>query len=361
MISNINSKLPVVNLNFCQISSESRFQAWHEMAFPLFDTLPIKNPKTYSGSITTYQVNHLVFTEVSFDIQQFRRTDHHLSQDGSDFLLLQFYQTGQQRGYLDDGSVLINGPGIISLQDFAHSYSAVGQAGKNYGVLIPRHLIQAHDQIYRHHPFISWSVNSPQGRILLSILDAIWQELPHATQADASALTSGLVGLLNGILTPKLDAETCLQVKQATFKAMKNYLITNLDDVNLGIRQLCEKFHCSRATVYRLFAATGGVQTFLREQRLNHSYQQLQKSSTNPTATISQIASQCGFFDVAHFSRLFKKHYGIPPSNLLKRQPIDSPTIQTLETKSDFATNMIEIKRFHNWMSSCNLLNKTGK
>jgi AraC-like DNA-binding protein len=337
-------------MNADTMAQEEMFDIWHEITSLLFDTLPLKNPKTYSFSTTAYQINDLVFTHVSFDIQQFRRAARQLSQDGSDFLLLQFYQQGQQGGYLDNGLSLVNGPEIISLQDLAHSYTAIGKSADTYGLLIPRHLISVHDQIYCHQPYLGWSADSPQGRILLSNLFAIWQELPHATQAEAASLASGLVGLLNGLLTAKLDAETRLQVDRATLKAMEDYAIANLQDPNFRVKQLCEKFHCSRAQVYRLFKTYGGVQNFLREQRLFQFYQALQKSPNSSISQIkiSDIAQKFGFYNPSYLSRLFKERYGISPSELLNRSK-HLNLIQDRVTQNDYDH---EVRKFRRWIES---------
>jgi len=38
----------------------------------------------------------------------------------------------------------------------------------------------------------------------------------------------------------------------------------------------------------------------------------------NPSCSVGEIAAQCGFCDMAHFSKCFKKHFGISPSGYRK-------------------------------------------
>lgn len=53
------------------------------------------------------------------------------------------------------------------------------------------------------------------------------------------------------------------------------------------------------------------VYEFLRQQRLEHAYQLLASGA----CSVSQAAWHCGYSDT-HFSRVFQKRYGIPPSRL---------------------------------------------
>jgi AraC family transcriptional regulator len=56
------------------------------------------------------------------------------------------------------------------------------------------------------------------------------------------------------------------------------------------------------------------VGEYVRNLRLEFAYQQLAKSST----PLSDIALACGFSDQSHFTRTFKHHAGMPPSQFRK-------------------------------------------
>lgn len=55
---------------------------------------------------------------------------------------------------------------------------------------------------------------------------------------------------------------------------------------------------------------------WLREQRLGRARILLQ----NTGASITQVCYTLGFESVAHFSRLFKRHFGLSPSALKRRE-----------------------------------------
>jgi AraC family transcriptional regulator len=72
------------------------------------------------------------------------------------------------------------------------------------------------------------------------------------------------------------------------------------------------KFHFSRA-----FANTIGIspQAFVRQRRLKRAAKLLKTG----VLTVREVAALCGFADIAHLSRMFRTHLGIPPSEARKR------------------------------------------
>ena len=327
-------KLPAVQLSAKLIPQQQLFDAWHQATSPLFDTTPLKSTRSYTCSVTNYLVNELIFCHTAFDAMQFDRPAHKLSGSESDCITLQYYATGQIRGCLDDGTPLVMEPNRISIQDFAHAYSGIGETTNNFGIVIPRHLITRHDNIYQRHPMFSWSIASPQGRILANTLSNIWQELPHLTQAEAPAVAAGLVGLLNGLLSAQSDEAPCSQVQQATIEAMQAYIRSNLHQPGLGPDHLCQAFHCSRSTLYRLFQPIGGVKAFIRHQRLVRCRHELRYSEQAHTETIGDVAERWGFTSLSYFYRQFKRTFDMTPSEAKSFSRL-SPT-PTVAKDSDF-------------------------
>jgi AraC-like DNA-binding protein len=247
---------------------------------------------------------------------RFTRRSRHLTNGESDCITLQFYRSGSIRGALDDGTPLLMDPSRISIHDFAHPYCGVGASSEQYGVVIPRHRLEAHERIYRR-PMFSWGVNSPQGRLLVSALGAIWRELPRATQDEAGALASGFIGLLNGLLAAAPDPADQAQVERTALAAMKDFLRANLHRTDLSAEVLCRQFHCSRATLYRLFKEDGGVMAYLRDLRLGRCFRELALGSGSSGKRVGEVAERWGFFDSSHFHRHFRKRFGIAPSDVV--------------------------------------------
>jgi AraC-like DNA-binding protein len=201
----------------------------------------------------------------------------------------------------------------ICLQDWAHPYVTVAQSAEQFGVMIPRHRIVARDWVYERQPTMTWMLDSPQGRVLANAWMTLWQSLPHASAADAPTLAAGFLGLLNGLISPGPRDFEDPAMKQAMLPAMKRFLDSRLPDPELGIDHVVQAFRCSRSTAFRLFQEIGGVQRYIRDRRLAQCFRELTEPSSTPKR-IHQLAKKWGFQDAHHFSRLFKRQFGLTPS-----------------------------------------------
>jgi AraC-like DNA-binding protein len=92
---------------------------------------------------------------------------------------------------------------------------------------------------------------------------------------------------------------------------MDRWIDLHLRDANLTPDALAIAHAVSPRTVYRLFARDGEtVGSVVRARRLSRARLDLRDAET----TVSTIASRWGFADAGHFSRSFRKTYGVTPS-----------------------------------------------
>ncbi|OJJ22328.1 hypothetical protein BKI52_06495 [marine bacterium AO1-C] len=82
---------------------------------------------------------------------------------------------------------------------------------------------------------------------------------------------------------------------------------------NITIQELAQLTNLSESSFKREFkkAYDDSPANYLRQQKLRKAEELLLVSELN----VTQITFECGFNDVAHFSRLFKNKYGQSPSN----------------------------------------------
>jgi transcriptional regulator GlxA family with amidase domain len=98
----------------------------------------------------------------------------------------------------------------------------------------------------------------------------------------------------------------------------KNYIQANLGDSELDVEMVSNAIGVSRRTLNRIFAAHGTTAArWLWQKRLEASHTTLTEGRSQH---IADVAIACGFSDFSHFSRAFKKTYGIAPNTLVKRR-----------------------------------------
>ena len=80
----------------------------------------------------------------------------------------------------------------------------------------------------------------------------------------------------------------------------------------LTIKDLCLYFHCSKSTLINSFEERYNISVnkYITKIRLEHAQALLSKSS----ATICDIAMQCGFSDQGYFSKVFQKEIHMTPT-----------------------------------------------
>lgn len=81
---------------------------------------------------------------------------------------------------------------------------------------------------------------------------------------------------------------------------------------NVSLEKICKHVHLSKYHLCHLFKKTVGMSVFeyLLSRRLSNAKKQLLETS----APVSEIAIEVGFSDFSYFSKIFKLHEGLSPS-----------------------------------------------
>jgi len=284
---------------------------------PVCEILPVGESPGAPTSTTTYLLDQLVVTTARLAEQRCLRARRHLAHGETDYVTLHLYLRGSMRGSLG-GVPLHMAPDRVSLQDYAHPFTSTAKASLVLGVTIPRRLIRSSGQIYRRAPMFSWSLDSPPGRLLAGAMRSLWRALPGIRPQDAHAAANEFVALVNGILDrgfgnqPQPDS----LLDNSLGIVLRAYLTANLLRPDLTVEHLCERFHCSRATLYRLFKNDGGVRRFVTDQRLARSFHALALPGPNGRR-VKDVAERWGFFNASHFNRLFRQRFDMVPSEVM--------------------------------------------
>lgn len=116
-----------------------------------------------------------------------------------------------------------------------------------------------------------------------------------------------------------LDDENALADKgihDDSFLRCVHYIQENFCNSDLSLDFLCKKFFISKATLQRKFQQYYHMSyiKFLTKLRFDKAFNML--SSGNET--VAAVAYACGFNDEKYFSRAVKKHFGVPPTTIMK-------------------------------------------
>ena len=92
----------------------------------------------------------------------------------------------------------------------------------------------------------------------------------------------------------------------------------NLSNSDFNVDMLTQEVGISRAQLHRKMKEMTGISTseFIRNIRLEQAARLLREQKIN----VTQVAYTVGFSNLAHFSTIFRKHFGVSPSEYIERE-----------------------------------------
>jgi AraC-like DNA-binding protein len=92
----------------------------------------------------------------------------------------------------------------------------------------------------------------------------------------------------------------------------------NLSNSDFNVDMLTQEVGISRAQLHRKMKELTGISTseFIRNIRLEQAARLLREQKVN----VTQVAYTVGFSNLAHFSTIFRKHFGISPSEYAEQE-----------------------------------------
>jgi len=297
--------LPVIVFDAQPTSAEEQFELFHDTTAPVFDTLPSGSPADFSAQATDYLVGDVVISRIAHAPQSMRRSIRHIRCGSEDALAVLVYRRGRVDLSFDRTEMTLDSQ-HVGIIDLARSFYAACTDIDSVWAVIPRRRLRAS---LGRSPCARLHRDSPRGRVLRSTVISVWNRLPNASAEDATTLAQEIIDATQSVLTDGdfAPSDTALAV------AMSDFVIAHLDDLDLDARMLARTFHCSRSTLFRIFAPHGGVAACIRDARLDRCLDELLEPYES-TRTVHQIATRWGFENPSHFHRLFTTRYGTPPS-----------------------------------------------
>jgi AraC-like DNA-binding protein len=235
---------------------------------------------------------------------------------GEGNLLLRLYEEGRAEGLVEEAPFQTR-PGEIHLFDLAPECRGITTEGHRVkSVFIPCAAVRYDPG--RHPAHTSVGAGTAVGRVLWASIQSVFTELPYARREEAAALAAGFANLVHGLLLSAAPSAFCSGDFDAARRlAMRRYLDDNLEDPELGVASLCAAFGASRATVYRDFAADGGVERFIVRRRLDRAFREL-ASGPPDRGRVRRVAERWGFACPYHFSRAFRRQFDLWPSEVFE-------------------------------------------
>ncbi|MDB5752717.1 MAG: DNA-binding protein [Ramlibacter sp.] len=151
-------------------------------------------------------------------------------------------------------------------------------------------------------------------RVALETMRNTYLELPHMSAAAAQGAGELIKQLVHLSLTELAGQETAVTQREALRDRIRGYVRQHLRDPALSVDAIARALNCSRRHLYNAFAGDGeSIAAYIQRLRLQACVRDLQQGGPH-TRPITDIALSWGFGNPSHFSRVFRDHTGMSPS-----------------------------------------------
>jgi len=287
-------------------------QLWRQNIGDVFDVF-VEDDGAFSLSMDGFNVGPLVCGPIRTCGQRYQRSRRKVFRSGIDHYLVQLYASGGFQGVAGHADLMVR-PGDISVLDLSQPIETAAVASTLMSVMLPRRLLDEALGLEADLGGLVLRGEDGMGALLADYLRSLEQRLPRLGAEDALPATRATVSLIAATLDPRLLRGAAAQehLQSESVVRMKRWIREQLAREDLTPAEVADRFHLSRASLYRLFAADGGVAGYIRAQRLARCLAAL-ADPRQKGRSVAEIAYAAGFTSVSHFSRLFLRTYGLRP------------------------------------------------
>ncbi|WP_431824014.1 helix-turn-helix domain-containing protein [Burkholderia sp. F1] len=288
-----------------------RDEYWRQVTRPIVDTTPIAGhgDARLAGTLASRMLGELLMWRTSFNAQQYRRDRRTIQQSGFDQYVVQLVRSGSLVG--DFNGVEVRAcPGDIYIIDLGQPLCSRVDAGESVAVFVPREGLEKASGGRDLHGVVLHA-NRAITRLLADYLVGMYELGEQASPAQAIAVQDAMVALLAAALAEAAAPAGRRPVTHgaALRRRIVQHISQHVTDRDLSPDTLMTHFRISRAHLYRVFEADGGVARFIRDRRLDLAYRALVDPRSNGQ-TIKEVAFRYGFSSSDMLVRAMRQRFG---------------------------------------------------
>jgi AraC-like DNA-binding protein len=276
----------------------------------------------FKGSIQTALIGPVAVSDIRAAPLVVSRSAKHISRQSLDFFTM---------GMLLEGSGVITqrgrearfGPGDLILSDGSEPYRIrLDQPFRQLVLTLDRRRLEARLPQAARRTAVAVDGQTGPGRVAGAYLRALLEQVPNLGIAEDALgeCTLDLVALAFGgepmAAGPASDGDERLLLGR-----IKAFIEAHLGNPELSPDFIATRHGISRRYLYGLFESVGhSVSEYFWMRRL----QRCREALTDPNGlgrNISEIAFEWGFNDASHFSRVFRRAYGMSPRDYRLKHP----------------------------------------
>ncbi|MFG3108943.1 AraC-like ligand-binding domain-containing protein [Streptomyces tendae] len=274
-----------------------------------------RNAGPFDGRIATHRFGYLQVSTVEADAKRISRTPA-LIGPSSEALVAVGVQVSGTATFVQDGRTAEVGEGDLVVYETARPYSFdYPQRFATHVFQLPRRNLAVPDSDIRRIAGSPISTSGGVGAALSHFLTALTSLAKGRPPLLAHRLADGFADLLSTLITEQArpddrDPDT---TGGALLSRVREHIERNLGDPDLSPESIAQAHGMSVRYLHRLFEAEQTtVCRLIQRRRLEECSRELARRG-RATPTVAAVAHRWGFSSPAHFSRVFRATYGVPP------------------------------------------------
>ncbi|MEM6683342.1 MAG: helix-turn-helix domain-containing protein [Pseudomonadota bacterium] len=313
-------------------------EEWRFLAEPFYDVVPYA-PEAQAGiTIEAYEGAGVLVNKLSCPPQLLLHDPAKRKYVCHDYLLFERFYSGGGDAQVDNIDFTVH-PSRLHLIDMSRHYVSVKEESTCEGVLIPHSAVGYDPSV--DPAFVSIDLASNGGKLLASSHQMMVPYIREG-QPDSADFVGAFLDLVQRFMLRRAPTEQQDHddLGRPMRTLLREFVKVHLPDPKLSIGMLAENFGVSRATLFRHFEEFGGVQSYIRNCRLDRCLFEL-AGKPPERGIVSTVAKRWSFNDPTHFNRLFRDRFGMAPSDCF---------VNDLSTAVPLPTAVTSVA--HGWLDS---------
>jgi len=300
------------------MSPKAQVQRWTDALTELcgrFDVDPL-GASSFEGRITCATVSRLKLCQIEASQHRIAHTSSRAKTGEHPYVKIVF-QTHGISHFEQGGRRIELRPGDCLAYDVSAPHTIISPSMTRHEVaIVPTELLQERGFQPAKMPVCKLSARTGTGRIAHDFVHAAFGEAPRLLPHTASGVADTLINLL---LLPLRDLGTvCNRAGPAAlYVRAQAFIREHLRDPDLSVDRIAAELGCTKRYLHVIFHDRGTtVGDYIWRARLQNCRQELEEAPNG--RTITDVAFSWGFSSSSHFSRVFRRHFGVAPSAIHK-------------------------------------------
>lgn len=310
----------VVLIRTSEVPPAQRYDAWRSIVCDTLGPLDFRSDpdvplagEIEAGSLGPVNVGR-VQTSTPHSVH---RTPGLIRQGGSELYRVVLAITGSPR-LEQDGRAAQLRPGEFAIYDFTRPYELAYDSAVQLAVLgFPRDLLALPPGAADRVTAVAIAGDQGTGALASPVLRRVTLDLDTYQPASAARLSTVMMDLVTTAVAERAGRAGSLPIEsreRTLLLRVHAFIEQNLGDTGLTPDVVAAAHHLSVRHLHRLFEPQGTtVAAWIRQRRLERCRRDLADPGFI-AVPVSAVAARWGMPDPAHFSRLFRRAYGLPPA-----------------------------------------------